>query len=379
LVLGLKEIMKITSAFPSITSKEIKLVNEAIRSGWGSKMNYYIDLFAKKFSKYVGVKYCLPVAHCTDAIHLALLALNIKKGDEVLVPDLTWVASVAPVKYVGAKPIFLDIHKETLCIDFKEIEKKITKKTKALISVNLFGNVANYNEIKKICRKKNIFIIEDSAESLGAKYNSKMAGTFGDVSLFSFNATKLIMASQGGCLCTNNKKIYEKAKLFSHHGIDKNISGKYYWSGVLGYNYNWTNMQAACAIAQLDRINSLLKYKKKIYFMYKKYFSKIKNVEITKQIKGQQQSFWIVYANIKKKIDKEKFCNNFKKYNIDMRPMFYQISSMPPFKNKSSMSKNKNAKEISQNSVCLPNGYNLNEKKIKKISKIFDYILNDKY
>tara|TARA_B100001250_G_scaffold414525_1_gene453552 strand:+ start:4438 stop:5562 length:1125 start_codon:yes stop_codon:yes gene_type:complete len=370
--------MKITSAAPSVSKKEIKMVHKAISTGWGSKMNYYINLFSKKFSKYIGVKYCLPVAHCTDAIHLALLSLDIKKGDEVIVPDLSWVASAAPIKYVGAKPVFVDIDEDSLCIDHKKIEKKITKKTKAIISVNLFGNLANNSKIKKICKKNKIFFIEDSAESLGAKYKGKMSGSFGDISLFSFNATKLIMSGQGGCLCTNNKKIYERAKLFSHHGINKNKTGKYYWSSLLGYNYNWTNIQAACALGQLERIGSFLKYKKKVFLLYKKYFSKISNVEITKLSKEYTQTFWIVYAKYNKKINKEDFCSSFKKYNIDMRPMFYQISSMPPFKDKKSILENKNANNISKYAVCLPNGYNLNENKIKKICKVFDAILNKK-
>ena len=370
--------MKIPSASPSITKKEISIVKKAIAKGWGTKMDYYLKLFSKKFSKYIGVKYCLPVSHCTDAIHLALLALNIKKGDEVIVPDLSWVASAAPIRYVGAKPVFVDIDPDTLCIDPEKILKNISKKTKAIISVDLFGNMAENDKIKKICKKNKIHFIEDAAESIGAKYNKKMAGSFGDVSVFSFNATKLIMAGQGGCLCTNNKKIFEKAKLFSHHGIDKKITGRYYWSSLLGYNYNWTNIQAACAIAQLTRINKLIKYKYKIYKLYKKYFSKIKNIEITKKLHDQKQTFWIVYAIAKKKINKEKFCNKFKKYNIDMRPMFYQISTMPAFKNKKMSNNNKIAKIVSQNSVCLPNGYDLNEKKIKKISLIFDRILNEK-
>lgn len=370
--------MKITSAHPSITKKEINNVYQAMQNGWGKRMSYYIESFSKKFSEYLGIKYCLPVAHCTDAIHLALLSLGIKKGDEVIVPDLTWVASVSPVKYVGAKPIFVDIDKDSLCIDHTKLQNKITKKTKAIISVNLFGNVSNNIEIKKICKKNKIYLIEDSAESLGASLKNRMAGSFGDISLFSFNATKLIMSGQGGCLCTNNKKIYEKAKLYSHHGIDKKKTGKYYWSNVLGYNYNWTNIQAACALAQLSRINNLLKYKRKIYYLYKKYFSNIKNVEITKKNNDQNQTYWIVYAIIKKKINKEKFCEKFKKYNIDMRPMFYQISSMPPFRSPKDIKNNKIANYISKNGVCLPNGYNLNENKIKKIASTFNLILNKK-
>ena len=165
--------MKITSASPSITKKEISIVSDAIAKRWGSKMDFYLKLFSKKFSKFIGVKYCLPVAHCTDAIHLALLALNIKKGDEVIVPDLSWVASAAPIKYVGAKPVFVDINPDSLCIEPSNLIKYITKKTKAIISVDLFGNVAEYEKIKKICKKYKIYLIEDAAESIGANYRGK--------------------------------------------------------------------------------------------------------------------------------------------------------------------------------------------------------------
>ena len=183
------------------------------------------------------------------------------------------------------------------------------------------------------------------------------------------------MSGQGGCLCTNNFKIYEKAKIIANHGIDKEKTGKYYWSTELGYNYNWTNLQASLALAQLSRISELINYKKNIYKLYLKYFSKIKNVQITKKIQNTNQTFWIVYAICDKKINKEKFCESFQKYKIDMRPMFYTLSSMTPFK----AYNNNNtpiSDKISNNSVMLPNGYNLNEDKIKRIALAFNRILN---
>ena len=371
---------KIRSSHPSITNTEIKYVNKAIIDGWGSNMNLYIDEFKRFFSKFVKKKYVLPVSHCTDAILLSLMSIGIKKGDEVIVPDLTWVASASPILHLGAKIKFVDVSKDTLCIDEKGIEKNITKKTKAIISVDLLGNMPNYDKIIKICKKYKLFLIEDAAESIGAKFKNKNAGYFGDISVFSFNATKLVMSGQGGCLCTNNKNLYEKAKLFSHHGIDQKKTGKYYWSTVLGYNFNWTNIQAALALAQMKRINYLLNYKSQIYKLYKKYFKNIPNVDLTKNINGVNQTYWIVYAIIKKKINKEKFCKKFKKYNIDMRPIFYRLSSMPTFSNtklnRYYQKKNYNSESISKSGVCLPNGYDLNEKKIKLIAKVFNKILN---
>ena len=244
----------ITSAGPSISELEINYVNDAVKHGWQNKRNYYLDKFTEKFSNYINLKYCLTTAHCTDAIHLALLSIGIKQGDEVIVPDLTWVASAAPILYVGAKPIFADVDINNWCVTADSIEKCITKKTKAIIVVDLLGNMPEWKEILFLCNKHNIRIIEDAAEGIGAKYNNVNAGKFGEVSLFSFNATKLIMSSQGGALCTDDKKIFKKAKLISHHGIDKKLSEKYYWSNELGYNYNWTNIQAALALAQLKEL-----------------------------------------------------------------------------------------------------------------------------
>ena len=205
---------KITSAGPSITQAEIDLVTEAIQVGWQDKMRLYIDLFVEEFSEYIGIKHCLPTSHCTDAIHLAMLAMDIGPGDEVIVPDLTWVASVSPIIYVGATPVFADVDPVSLCITAESIEQCITSKTKAVVVVDLLGNMPEWREILDLCQKRGIRIIEDAAEGLGATYEDKQAGTFGEVSLFSFNATKLIMSGQGGALCTDDYSLYKKAKLF---------------------------------------------------------------------------------------------------------------------------------------------------------------------
>ena len=369
--------MRIRSAYPSISNLEVSYVKDAIKNGWGIKRNLYTDRLIKYFSKYLNLKYILPVINCTSAIHLALLSAGIKKGDEVIVPDLTWISSASPLLYIGAIPVFVDVDENTLCIDSKKIEKAINKKTKAIIAVDLLGNMPRYKVLKKISKKYNLVLIEDAAESIGAKFKGEKAGTFGEVSVFSFNATKLVMSGQGGVLATNNKKIYLKAKNLSNHGIDRELNKKYYWTSQLGFNYNITNLQSACAYAQVKRINELIRYKKKIYKLYKKHFKNIKNVKLTSIDKYSDQTFWIVYAVLNKKINKEKICDKFKKYKIDMRPMFYLLSSMPIFNKRNSIKKiNPVAKNISQNSLCLPNGYDLNENKIKYIASIFKKVVN---
>lgn len=375
---------KITSAGPSITQAEIDLVTEAIRDGWQDKMNSYIDQFVSKFSQFVGVKHCLPTAHCTDAIHLAMLALGISAGDEVIVPDLTWVASVAPILYVGASPVFADIDPVSWCITAESIEQRITSKTKAVVVVDLLGNMPEWNEITDLCQQRGIIVIEDAAESIGATYEGKQAGTFGEISLFSFNATKLIMSGQGGALCTNDSDLYKKAKLHSHHGIDKKLSGRYYWSNVLGYNYNWTNLQAALALAQLGRIEELIAYKKWLFHEYENGLREIDGLQLSSAKLNVDPTYWISVAILDPKygLNKEELGERFSEYQIDMRPLFYPVSSMPPFQpyvsGKTMREENPITYQLSKYGVCLPNGNNLEADDVKYISEIFKYLIQNK-
>ncbi len=372
----------IRSAYPSITKSEIFYANDAIKNGWGKNMNNYSEKFSKYFSKYIGKKYVLNTSHCTAAIHLALLSLNIKKGDEVIVPDFTWVASVSPILYVGAKPVFADIDPKTLCLSAQTIKKCITKKTKAVIVVDLYGNMPDWDEILSLCKKNRIRIIEDAAESLGAKYKSRKAGKFGVISVFSFNATKLVMSGQGGCLCTDDKNLYKKAKLYQHHGLNKKDSSKYYWSDILGYQYNWTNFQAAIAYAQMKRINSLIKKKKVIYKNYKKLIGNSNDLILNESENHTQTTNWISYLNFSKRYNfkKEKLIKEVQKYRIDLRPIFYPLSSMPTFKkfvNKNKIKKiNSNSYEISKKGVCLPSGNDLSYKDQVYVIKIIKKIIS---
>lgn len=372
---------RITSAGPSITQAEIDLVTEAIREGWHDKMSWYIDQFVEEFSAYIGIQYCLPVAHCTDAIHLAMLALEIGPGDEVIVPDLTWVASVSPVVYVGATPVFADVDPVSFCLTAESLEKNITPRTKAVVVVDLLGNIPEWNAILEVCKRKNIRIIEDAAESIGATYDGKNAGTFGEVSLFSFNATKLIQSGQGGVLCTNNQEIYRKAKLHSHHGIDKSVNGKYYWSSVLGYNYNWTNIQAALALAQLRRINELIDYKIWLYNEYKKGLDNIHGIVLSGAKDNVYCTRWIntVIVDPVYRMNKEAIAEKFASYNIDMRPLFYPVSDMPPFKpfvkDKNMALKNPVSYQLSEYGVCLPNGNNISKEDVERICTTFREVL----
>lgn len=372
----------IPSTGPSITQQEIDLVTEAITYGWYDNMNKYINQFTLEFSDFIDKKYCLPTSHGTDAIHLALLSLDIGKGDEVIVPDITWVASASPIVCVGATPVLVDINKDNWCLCPKAFENAITKKTKAVIVVSLFGNMPDMDKILAVAKKHNIYVIEDAAEGIGSTYRNKLAGSMGDIGIFSFNATKLIIAGQGGILVTNNKEIYNRCKLFAHHGIDKYPGAKYYWSNLIGYNYNWSNIQAALALAQLRRINELIDKKKKIFAWYNQQLSNISDITLNYQEKNSCIVYWISVAIIGASYQKSKeyMVAEFKKFNIDVRPFFYPISSMPPYRKynqaKDMSAINPNVYHLSPYGICLPSGHNLTKQDISYVCQCFKKIIN---
>ena len=374
---------RVTSASPSITQAEIDLVSEAIRDGWHERRNFYIDQFVEEFSDYIGIEYCLPTAHGTDAIHLAMLAFGIGPGDEVIVPDLTWVASVAPIMYVGATPVFVDVDPLSWCVTAESIERNISPKTKAVVVVDLLGNMPEWNEIRDLCLQHNLRIIEDSAEGLGATYAGNQAGTFGEVGLFSFNATKLVMAGQGGALCTNNADLFQHAKLQSHHGIDDSHSNRYYWSTVLGFNYNWTNLQAALALAQLRRIEDLLAHKKWLFDEYQKRLGGFEGLQFNAVGPNVEPTYWIstVILDQQYGLEKEQVCLQCAEQEIDIRPLFYPVSSMPPFREytfgRSMAEENPVTYFLSKYGVCLPNGNNLDLEDVEYICEVFTRILQN--
>lgn len=371
---------KIPSAGPSITKSEIKLVNEAVTYGWYENRNMHISQFTREFSDYTGIKYCYPTTNCTSAIHLALLAAGIGPGDEVIIPDITWVASVAPVHYVGATPVFADIEEDSWCLSPESFENLITPKTKAVVIVDLYGNMPKWDELLKIARKNKIIVIEDAAEAMGAEYKGKKAGSFGDISAFSFNATKIMISGHGGVVATNNKKWFERFEILAHHGMLP-YNKKTFWSVEIGYNYLWTNIQAALALAQLRRIDELVNKKRKIFGWYQKRLDGIEGIRLNEEAENTRSTFWIINARLfgKFKVNKERIMEEFKKYKIDTRPFFYPVSSQPAYANyvkaKNYRQQNKISYSISPYIISLPYSLELKESDVDYVCGIFLKIL----
>lgn len=373
---------KIFVSGPSITEKEINYVSDAVKNGWYDNSNYYNEKFEDEFKKYIGGSYAISLPSCTSAIHLAILALGIGQGDEIIVPDITWIATSAPISYVGAIPKFADIDKETWCITAKSIERCITPKTKAVIPVDLYGNVPDMDEIKKTCKKYNIAIIEDAAEAIGSIYKGRKAGSLGDIGVFSFHGSKIMTTGEGGMLLTNDEEIYKKCLKLRDHG--RAVSDKMFWNDEVGFKYKMSSLQAALGIAQLERIEELVENKRCIFNWYKKELENIEGIKLNTEPKDTRNNYWmvtIVYNNRIYDITKEKLMNELKNYNIDSRPFFYPLSMVPAYKkipNVKQYSKlNKVAYEISPYAVNLPCGMMMTHEIVEYVCEKLIYILNN--
>ena len=258
-----------------ISKKDTALVAQAMRNGWGSNNNKYVNLFEKKFAKKLNVKYALATSSCTGAMHIAIAALDLPKGSEVIMADSNWIATLSPVIHLGLKPVFVDVKLDNWCIDPDKIKKKINKKTSLIIATHLYGNACEIKMINRIAKKNGIHVLEDSAEALGSKINNKLCGTLSDIGCFSFHGSKTLTTGEGGMILTNKKNIYEKCKTLSNHGRTAK-EYKLFTASYIGFKYKMTNLQAALGLSQLKDLDKKILKKRAIFKTYKRNLSDIK-------------------------------------------------------------------------------------------------------
>ncbi|HVM87572.1 MAG TPA: DegT/DnrJ/EryC1/StrS family aminotransferase [Puia sp.] len=351
---------------PSITQLEIDYVNDAIANGWGEKCYDYIYRFENDFATYEGTKHALATASCTGAIHLALMALGVKAGDEVIVPEITWIASVEPVLYIGAKPVFVDILKDTWCIDPQKIKKAITSKTKAILPVHVYGNLCDMDAIMKIADEHNLVVLEDAAEGLGSLYNEKKAGSIAHAGVFSFHGTKTLSTGEGGMLVTNSTEVYEKAKVLNDHGRNsKDPENKMFWMRNYGYKYKMSNLQAAMGCGQIERIEELVAKKRTIFGWYKELLDGIP-CSLNPEHPGTLNSYWLPTVVFDESVDfnRDDFFALCKQNNIDSRPFFYPLSSLPMFEKRI---ENNIANRIYSRGINLPSFHDLTKQDAERV------------
>lgn len=357
---------------PIIGNEEKKYINRCLNTNWISSRGKFIEEFEKKFSNYVNAKYSISVNNGTAALHVALLAIDLKKNDEVIVPTYTYIAPVNAIKYVGAKVKFIDSNLSNWQLDELKFEKAITKKTKAVVVPHLYGQMCNIQKIKNICKKRKIYLIEDCAQAFGCFYNNKHLGTFGDISTFSFFGSKTITTGEGGMVITNNKIFAKKIYNFKTVGVMPN---KNYWHNVIGYNYRMTNLCAAIGLGQINKAKKIIKNKIRVYKIYKKFLNNNKNIKnINHEIKNSKSSFWLITIFLKNKKIRNKLALELKKNKIETRFTFFPIHTLPMYYNKSYKNLFPNAKKLCDTGLSLPSSPNLKTHHIKKITTIINKI-----
>ena len=371
-------------ASPLIDSKEKKEVLKILNSGIYSQ-GVKCKKFEENFKRFTKAKYATTVNSCTSGMHLFYFSIGLKKGDEVIVPAQTHVATAHAVELTGAKPIFVDSNLADGNIDIKKVEKKINKKTKAICIVHFLGFPVEMDKLKKLAKENKIFLLEDCALSLGATYKKIHTGLWGDAGVFSFYPTKQITSGEGGMIITNNKKIYEKIKIKKSLGVgqsflERKIPGIYDTIDV-GFNYRMSEIHAAIGVEQLKKFPYFLGYRKKNFFYLKKKIEKIKNLKIL--FSGNKNSINAYYCmNIllldKKLKERNLIITNLEKKNIGVSVNYPQpVPRMKYYKKKYGYNKNqfKNAELISDKSISLPLGPHLNKKDLDHIANSLKEIL----
>lgn len=356
---------RITIAMPILNGNERKYVDECIDTGWISANGRFIAEFEKQFAEFCGVKYAIACCNGTVTLHLALRALGVGPGDEVIMPTLTYIATANAVAYCGATPVFVDSEPGTWNIDPAKIEEKITEHTKVIIPVHLYGLPCNMDAIMEIAQKHNIAVVEDAAEAHGATWKGKTVGSIGHIGSFSFFGNKIITSGEGGMLTTNDDALYERMKHLRSQGVDPN---KRYWHTDIAYNYRMTNLQAAVGLAQLENIQWHLEQRARVAALYEKYIPMLEDwVTIQTVPEGAKHVYWMnsVILSEKVTLSRDEVMKRMEQKNIEMRPLFYPMHIMPPYMDKSVVAPV--AESVSSRGINLPSHGMLQEEHIRYV------------
>jgi perosamine synthetase len=368
---------------PSITEKEISYVTDAVKTAWYTHANDYIEKFEYAVADYVGRKYAIAMPSCTAAIQLSIMVLGLKPDDEVILPDTTWISTCSPYHYFGVKPVFADIDEDTWCISAEDVERRITEKTKAIYTVNLYGNVPDYEKLQKLSEKYNIPILEDAAESMGTIVGDRKTGSFGLISVFSFHGSKMMTTGEGGMFLTDDKNVYVRALKLRDQGRCA-AEGKMFWHDELADKFKMSSLQAALGLAQIERVEELVAMKNQIFAWYQEEFKDFPGVVLNTPGEHIRCNYWmntIVWNRDMYHISKEDMIAGLKEHNIDSRPFFYPLSDMTPFAYLRQKGKNRVAHDLSERSINMPSDINITREQVRRaaeeIKKILDSVKKD--
>lgn len=356
-------------AGPWITQKEIDYVTDAVTNGWYGNAGRYAAQFEAGLAEYVGRRYALALPSCTSALHLSLLALGVGPGDEVIVPECTWIATSAPVTYTGATPVFADIDRASWCLSPASVRANLSARTKAVIVVDLYGSMPDMDMLREVTAPAGVPLIEDAAQAIGAQYRGRRAGSFGVASTFSFHGTKALTTGEGGMLVTDDDAVIRRCRHLSDHGREPGT----FWNTDVAFKYKMSAMQAALGLAQLERIDELMTRKREIMRWYSEELSDIGEITLNPEQDDVYSTYWMVTAVLEASsgITKETLMAALGERNIATRPFFYPLSSLPAYAHLETAQRarqmNSVAYDVSRRSVNLPSGYHMTKEKVTTV------------
>lgn len=366
---------RIPVAGPWITDKELAYVEEAARDGWYENANQFATRFEDAFAAYVGVRHAVSLPSATSAIHLSLVALGVGPGDEVIVPDATWIATAAPVSYVGATPIFADVDPVTWCLDAQSFESCITPRSKAVIPVDLYGSVPDWDAIRSVADAHGIVVIEDAAEAIGSEYKGSRAGSFGDTGVFSFHGSKTLTTGEGGMLVTDRDDVHDRILVLRDHG--RQPGDTLFRNAEVAFKYKMSGVQAALGLAQLERVEELVERKREIFGWYQRELAGLADVALNAEPPSIRNSYWMVtaVAGVSHGTSKESIIADLSSHGIDSRPFFYPLSSLDAYRNTPSSTdaraRNLTSYRLSDTGVNLPSALRLSEADVARSARAY--------
>lgn len=353
---------------PFLNGNELKYVTECIETNWISSQGAFVRKFERSFEELYPNYTAVSCSSGTTALHLALIGLGIGPGDEVIVPNLTFASTASSVFHAGAQPVFCDIDQHTWCMSPDSLQSVITPKTKAIIPVHLYGQVADMKSICAVAKEFDLCVLEDCAEALGSSREGQPAGSFGHASIFSFFGNKTITTGEGGMVVFKDPNHANHARILRDHGMSPE---KRYWHNYIGYNYRLTNLQAAIGVAQMEQLQSFVKKKISIMSEYLNLLSNCEHVELLPFVQpGSIHSNWLFTIQLKNNINRDAVLKHLALNGIEARPVFYPLHDMPPFSTCARASSLSNSSELSISGLSLPSSVNLSTSNLRHIIKV---------
>lgn len=365
---------RIPIAGPSITQKEIDYVAQAVTGAWYADASVFHHRFEQGFARHCGRRHAVSLPSATSGLHLALAALGIGAGDEVIVPDVTWIASVAPVRYVGAEPVFADIDLANWSLSPDAFEAAITPRTKAAIVVDLYGSLPDWDRLAAIAERHGVVLIEDAAEAIGSTWRDRPAGAFGAMSVFSFHGSKTLTTGEGGMLVLDDERLLARILQLRDHG--RAPGDVMFFNEEIGFKYKMSAMQAALGLAQLERIDELVDGKRRIFGWYHNALCGWNGGTLNPDIEGLRNSYWMttVILDSDLGITKERLIPLLAAQGIDVRPFFYPLSSIPAFRDtpeaKVAQQRNRNAYSLAPRGLNLPSALALDKDDVELVCAV---------